>query len=373
MKKIVSVFLVILLIFGVNKLIYAQKIEFKKKNEITIVYNPKKPAPPPGIPTRLKLEEDLTIGEEEGREEYMFTNIIFDVDNEGNIYVLDTKQCNVKIFDKRGKFLKMFGKKGQGPGEFTSPRGIQITPQKEIMICDLFARKLIFFSLKGEYLRQISTAKFLIFLLPQIDSKGNIIANILVRGKGVKSILIKSDSKLDQIFTIKTIKPSLPNAINLFPPRFYYSIIKNDKILWCISNKYEINISNPQGKLVKKILKEYKPVKFTDKDRKEKIKELFGSKGIPPGINVKFPKYFPPIMNLSVDEEGRIFVGTYEKVKNKKGYYFDVFDAEGRYLSKVPLNIKPKQWFKWKNKKLYVVEKSKGGFPLIKSYRVIWY
>ncbi len=108
-------------------------------------------------------------------------------------------------------------------------------------------------------------------------------------------------------------------------------------------------------------------------NKKEKIKELFGSKGIPPGINVKFPKYFPPIMNLSVDEEGRIFVGTYEKVKNKKGYYFDVFDAEGRYISKVPLNIKPKQWFKWKNKKLYVVEKTERGFPLIKSYRVIWY
>jgi hypothetical protein len=44
--------------------IQAQKVEIKKENGVTVVLNPKKPVKLPGMPTTLKLTEDLCLGKE---------------------------------------------------------------------------------------------------------------------------------------------------------------------------------------------------------------------------------------------------------------------------------------------------------------------
>ncbi|MCP2520967.1 6-bladed beta-propeller [Candidatus Aminicenantes bacterium AC-335-K20] len=372
----IVVFLMCIAIF--NNLVHSEKIKIKTENGVTVIYNPKNPVHLPGVPNRLRLIKEFSIGEKVGKKEYMFTKIILDVNDEGNIYVLDSKECNIKIFNEKGNFLKMFGQKGQGPGEFSSPRYIQITPHKEIMVYDLYARRINFFSLNGEYLREVSVAVFPLFLDPKIDSERNIIGVVMERQPGVKSTtvrkLIKFSTDLKPIIMIDKVISSHPGAINLFPPRIYFDLTKENNIIYGISDNYEIKVINPKGKLIKKIIKRCDLVKIGQKDKKEKIKEIFGKRGIIPGINVKFPKYFPAFWSLSIDEEGRIFIGTYEKVKDKKGYYyFDVFDSVGRYIAKIPLKIKPKQWFVWKNKKLYVVEETEEGFPIIQCYKVIWH
>lgn len=50
----------------------------------------------------------------------------FAVDEEGLIYVVDSKAADIKVFDKKGKFLKTLGRKGAGPGEFLRPFQISI-------------------------------------------------------------------------------------------------------------------------------------------------------------------------------------------------------------------------------------------------------
>ena len=92
------------------------------------------------------LEEELSIGEAEGREEYMFSEVeSITTDDEGRIYVLDSEENNVKIYDKKGKFVNKFGKKGQGPGEFSRPLVVIITNQDEILVQNLFSSPFNFF------------------------------------------------------------------------------------------------------------------------------------------------------------------------------------------------------------------------------------
>ncbi len=67
-----------------------------------------------------------------------------DVDEDGNIYVLDRKAIHIKVFNSCGKFVRTIGKKGQGPGEFETPSGIRITPQKEVLVCDPHSRRVLF-------------------------------------------------------------------------------------------------------------------------------------------------------------------------------------------------------------------------------------
>jgi DNA-binding beta-propeller fold protein YncE len=58
------------------------------------------------------------------------------VDQEGNLYVCDTLNNRIEIFDADGKFVSAFGKAGDGPGYFARPKGIAIDSDGHIWVAD---------------------------------------------------------------------------------------------------------------------------------------------------------------------------------------------------------------------------------------------
>lgn len=69
-------------------------------------------------------------------------------DRNSNFYVVDIRDCVVRKYDKKGKYILSFGKKGQGPGEFNYVTNIQILKDKII----IFSSRLIsYFDYSGKY------------------------------------------------------------------------------------------------------------------------------------------------------------------------------------------------------------------------------
>jgi sugar lactone lactonase YvrE len=58
------------------------------------------------------------------------------VDADGNLYVCDTLNNRIEIFDADGKFVSAFGKAGDGPGYFARPKGIAIDSDGHIWVAD---------------------------------------------------------------------------------------------------------------------------------------------------------------------------------------------------------------------------------------------
>jgi len=58
------------------------------------------------------------------------------VDKEGNVYVADTLNDRIEIFDGDGNFVNMFGKAGDGPGYFSRPKGVAIDSDGHIWVTD---------------------------------------------------------------------------------------------------------------------------------------------------------------------------------------------------------------------------------------------
>jgi sugar lactone lactonase YvrE len=58
------------------------------------------------------------------------------VDQEGNLYVCDTLNDRIEIFDADGKFISTFGKAGDGPGFFARPKGVAIDGDNHIWVAD---------------------------------------------------------------------------------------------------------------------------------------------------------------------------------------------------------------------------------------------
>lgn len=378
MKRFITV-RVFLLVFFLSflliiPLLNAQKIKIKTENGIPVVYNPKKPAPPPGVKHKLILEEELCIGDEE--EEYLFSEradyISTAIDDEWNIFTLDPKLVEIRKFNAKGKLIKIFGKKGQGPKEMDRPSNIMITPQNELMFIDGGNSRLTFYSLDGEYLRYIPFSKWRPRRI-KIDSKGNIVTDVnnysMTERRTTKvTYEIKSFNKqLEPLFTIFSIdisdriKERIEERKYSFGVLYYWQLTKNDNVIIGDTKNYEFSIINPEGKIIRKIKKELEPVKVTKEDTNQLS-----------GYTIEryiLPKYHTGFYYFTVDEEGRLFVRTWERTKDKRGYFYDVFDSEGRYIAKIPIKAFIKRWLKGK---LLTVEETEDGFPVVKRYKVIW-
>lgn len=346
-----------------------QKTEWKgtveEENGVTVIKNPKEPMYKEDV---FSLEEELSIGEAEGREEYMFSEVqSIATDDEERIYVLDYKANNVKIFGRDGEFIKKFGREGQGPGEFFITRTIIITKESEIMVQNFY--NLSFFSLEGEFKESVSSAKERLFAI-NIDIEGNIIGLGIVRDEeNPRYDLRKFDPKLNYLYSLdfSPLPDAIRDGFNPFFPVLRWSLINGNQVVCGYMKEYELKIFDAKGNLTRKILKDYVPVKITQEDVDERLE----GEELPPQIKERMdvPEYHCPFRWLISDDEGRIFVWTYERVSEGEGYYFDVFDPEGKYVVKVPLKTHP---FLLKNNKLYTVEEDEEGYPYVKRYRVTW-
>lgn len=58
------------------------------------------------------------------------------VDSDGNLYVADTLNDRVEIFDGDGTFVRTFGKAGDGPGYFSRPKGVAVDSDNHIWVVD---------------------------------------------------------------------------------------------------------------------------------------------------------------------------------------------------------------------------------------------
>ena len=74
------------------------------------------------------------------------------VDQEGNVYVTDTLNNRVEIFDADGKFISEFGKSGDGPGRFARPKGIIVDGDGHIWVADEIQSRVQVFDKTGQLL-----------------------------------------------------------------------------------------------------------------------------------------------------------------------------------------------------------------------------
>lgn len=77
------------------------------------------------------------------------------LDGDGNVYVTDTLNNRVEIFDADGNFISAFGKNGDGPGYFARPKGIAVDADGHIWVADEMQDRLQVFNKDGQLLTYI--------------------------------------------------------------------------------------------------------------------------------------------------------------------------------------------------------------------------
>lgn len=74
------------------------------------------------------------------------------VDKDGNVFVVDTLNDRVEVFDADGNFIRTFGKNGDGAGDFARPKGIAIDSDGHVWVSDAMLNRLQAFTPEGQIL-----------------------------------------------------------------------------------------------------------------------------------------------------------------------------------------------------------------------------
>jgi hypothetical protein len=363
-----GLFLLTLVLVGYSVVAHQDKIVIKTENGIPVVYNPKNPVPVAGRPTSLFLKEELTIGSEKGSDEAMLLDpICIRAGDDGRIFVLDRKAVQIKLYGPEGRFIKTVGKAGQGPGEMSGPRDFSITAGQELLVNDDRGRRLLFFSLKGEFRKAIPRKETFAFENPSLNARGQFIAgaSLMVEGEFIQELAIYGP-RIERL-TVLFSKPALKYPVfNPLFPQICFQMTKDDRIVWGITSKYELIIADPEGKAIRRIIKDYTSVPVPKEQKDQWKKDFYSGQD----VRLEIPDDYPPFQGLVLDDEGRIFVRTYEKAPDTDDNYYDIFDPDGNYIAKVVL--KGMRLPFWKNGKLYTLETDSDGLPLAKRYAAVW-
>ena len=73
-------------------------------------------------------------------------------DKEGNIYIADRASLTVKVFDEQGIYLRSFGGRGRGPGEFQQINFMELTDEGSLYFLDRGKLEHIYLTTQGEFI-----------------------------------------------------------------------------------------------------------------------------------------------------------------------------------------------------------------------------
>ena len=87
---------------------------------------------------------------------YRPSDICLDYDR-SRIYVADSGNDRVIVFDFQGKFITVIGRRGQGPAEFINPSGLFVFEDGRLAVADFDNHRIQIFDRDGEFFESIGT------------------------------------------------------------------------------------------------------------------------------------------------------------------------------------------------------------------------
>jgi uncharacterized protein (TIGR03663 family) len=73
---------------------------------------------------------------------------------DGSVYVADSGNHRIQVFDAGGNFITAWGSEGTGPGQFSEPWGIAVAEDGTVYVADTWNHRVQAFSATGEFLHQ---------------------------------------------------------------------------------------------------------------------------------------------------------------------------------------------------------------------------
>lgn len=275
------------------------------------------------------------------------------VDHKDNLYILDMDEPHVKVFDHNGKFLRSFGNKGSGPGEFMLPTSLTLDQNENLWILDVRRHYITVLTPKGDFLREsyIVTDKGWIphFI---VRDDGNLLGGTTSGLRWAR----RGDVYDDPIMKIVDQKSRLIRGFGE-PRRYkdptmaktanavYFALDKDENIWAAFLYQNRIEKYSSEGKF---LIQMKRNLSYTITEE-PKAKYQFNKKGGVQGVGLSTLNIVST--GLGIDYKGRIWVMTFSRqpryqaegfmrVEDGESDYvkLEIFDKDGILIDEKPLS-----------------------------------
>jgi sugar lactone lactonase YvrE len=371
MKKILKLTAsVVITLFFVSTVSLPQKIE--TKDGIRLIHNEK--TGKWGKQPKISLEYIKNIGDLESEDEHVLFYMPSDVaiDNEGNVFVLDSGNHRIQKFDPNGNFLASFGRQGQGPGEFQYPQSIDLDPDGNLYVSDSGNQKIQIIKSDGSLAKEIKMTE---------EAPGIIRVRsgqmIMGQGASVYSFgmgRMDQDQELPKLIKILNKEAEVQKEfgeqknysdflVNRMGNRYHFVVDKKGNIFIAFDYQNRIEKYSPEGELLWRSDRNLNYDVTTPKSKGERS----GSGG---RVQFRMPDMNRVSSGIAVDGKGRVWVVTLKRqlredeqvqmgvmatmsggqrsvsysvsgntdVQETDTYQLEVYDSEGILLGNIPLD-----------------------------------
>jgi hypothetical protein len=234
------------------------------------------------------------------------------------------------------KLLKKFGRRGEGPGEFSSDLDINILKEK-IMIES--QGKLSFYSLKGDLIKEMRRSpkyRRLKILEDRYVASSGILSKDVYHN--VAKILDADFNELKTFYHDEAMYHQKKQGTN-YASTWDFDVSEK-KCFIVGSSDFKIDVFNKNGDSLYTISPPYKRVKFPQEFIDAWFKRIKRRRGMNfyeyAKKKVRWPEFFPAIRDLMVDN-GHVYVITWRKKEQEHEFF--IFDLEGKLVKKtfIPL------------------------------------
>jgi len=300
----------------------------KDKNDVKVINNDK---PKYKGTDFLNLSQLYTINMGTTLEGFNILNASwFDVDNFGNLYVMDAYDSKIHIFTSNGKYTKTFGGLGEGPSNLYKPRIISILDDK-IYVLERF-RGIKIFSLNGEYIDFVSSDMRSLFALKAFEDFFLGLRMSLAKGNPNLRIwnLVKYSRDYEEELQLIELKKE-SNRFNLFSKTYINSIDSKHNIYFPYSDdKYLVKKYDIKGNPILSFSRKFKRIPYSQELKNWAVQNREISEE-------NIPMYPPIVRSIYVDDKdyiwvlvGECFLDSDNQVRTEA--IIDIFNQNGKFL-----------------------------------------
>lgn len=334
-----------------------------------------------GEPGRLRLEKVFSIDtEDEDQFKAGLTDIeTFDVDSTGNIYLIqwNTKGNYIYKYDKDGNLCTSFCRGGQGPGEIEWGGTVMVSASGELIAKDPSQAKFLVYSKDGRFLRETRQPRIL--GIDQVFDDGSYLVSWQDNSNELENYIdhvALCDSGFNDMRELGAYQfPNTMMAKNIVVGQgaFIFGASKDNIFIGNSSWGYEVRVFGRDGKSLRKIRKEYRPVPIDGEFRKAFLARI--PDGSPWKKKYQFADSWPPFRHLFTDDEGRLYVMTREAGPIAGEFLYDIFNPQGAFIGRMSLgNSGPSYPRTARAIKglMYSLNEKPNGYKELVVYRMTW-
>ncbi len=293
---------------------------------------------------RLEIKKVLSFDLTKSKSDVLVVNGV--LKGEDGYYFTNKKNVKIYKYDKDGKFIREFLKRGQGPGDLSYLMNVRLANNS---VYALSMNKIIKFNKDGNFVFQKRFPNIHYYPIDIVDD------NRVVGEKFNMSVLNgkKGELKMVELFDIKEGKATKlagteysgqitlkigSDYLSLTVPDLSPGIVwaydtKNKRLYYANSDEYKITAVGMDGQKLFDFGRVYKPIRV-DIDI---INEKFGilKKNTLKDIKKNVPQYVMPIGTIEILSSG--YIAVYNEFGKADKAAIDVFDSKGHYIYKLKL------------------------------------